>query len=121
MRVLVVDDSRVSRLMSKTFIQHLRPGAEVVEAADARQALALVDSGQAFDLAILDINMPGMNGLELAAELRPRAPSMRIAMLSANFQEANRQRAEQLAVGFFRKPITEVLIGEILGAQEMAA
>lgn len=111
--VLVVDDSRVSRMMSRSLVQHLRPGTEVVEGADGSEALAQA-SGRRFDLAILDMNMPGMNGLELAAALLAQQADIRLALLTANVQDAVRLRAEAQGVRFYRKPISEAVIASIL-------
>lgn len=113
LKVLVVDDSRVSRMMSKAFIEHLRPGYQVLEADSGAQALDRLSAATA-DIAILDMNMPGMNGLDLAAELKARAPSLRMAMLTANVQDAIRSRAEQIGLHFFRKPINEATIAAVL-------
>ncbi|GAA5174187.1 hypothetical protein GCM10025771_03250 [Niveibacterium umoris] len=111
--VLVVDDSRVSRMMSRSLVMHLRPGSDVVEGADGEQALAQARDRH-LDLAILDMNMPGMNGLELASALHALQPDVRLALLTANVQEAVRQRAEAQGVRFYRKPISEAVIAQIL-------
>src|ERR1700679_4046043 len=73
--VLVVDDERNIR---RTLDLVLRgEGYEVVEAADAEQALALLELGEAHvDVAILDINLPGMSGVDLLRQIR-RDPTLR--------------------------------------------
>ncbi|MCB1788726.1 MAG: response regulator [Gammaproteobacteria bacterium] len=113
LKVLIVDDSRVSRMMSGALVKSLRPGAAVVEAADGAAALALINEAGA-DIGILDMNMPGMNGLELAEELHRQTPQLPLALLTANVQDSVRNRAEAQGVHFFRKPISEALIMQIL-------
>lgn len=74
------------------FIQHLllSLGFEVIAASDGEQAIAAME-GRTFDLAILDISMPGMSGWQVAVRLRQQqAPELRILMLSGNSQEFHR-------------------------------
>ena len=66
-RVLVVDDSGVVRKIGAMTL--MRAGFEVVDAVDGRDALEKA-SNERFDLVITDINMPGMDGIELIKELR---------------------------------------------------
>ena len=67
-RVLIVDDHASTRRM---LVTQLRSWAmEPVAVASGEEALALVQKGEAFDLALLDMQMPGMDGLTLADEIR---------------------------------------------------
>ena len=75
-RVLVVDDSKLARMAVAKALTTLHPDWTRIEAANADEALALA-SKDAFDLAILDFNMPGRDGLQLAAELRSLSPRCR--------------------------------------------
>ena len=73
-RVLLVDDNRDASSSLAELLRML--GHEVVVADDGPASLSLVDAGQAFDVALLDIGLPGMCGHELARLLRQRfAPS----------------------------------------------
>jgi NarL family two-component system response regulator LiaR len=80
-RVLVADDHAIVR----TGIRHVletEPGFTVVaEASNGTEALTLAVELLP-DVAVLDISMPGLSGLQTAAELRRRAPETRILMLS---------------------------------------
>lgn len=111
--ILLVDDSRASRMLCSSVIRSLRPGLEILEAADANDALALLAS-QTPQLAVIDMNMPGMSGLELADKLRTSHPAIKLALLTANVQDSIQRRAAELGVRFFRKPITEPVVASIL-------
>jgi DNA-binding NarL/FixJ family response regulator len=81
------------------------------EAADAQQALDLV-SRQTFDVALLDIAMPGMSGLELLHHLRVARPRMAVLILSTYAEEIYAVRAlKQGAAGYLTKDApTAVLV-----------
>ena len=111
--ILLVDDSRASRMLCATVLRSLRPDLRILEAGDGDAALALM-AGERADLAILDMNMPGMSGLELAEKLHLSHPAMKLALLTANAQDAIQRRAAAQGVYFFRKPIGEAVIGDIL-------
>ena len=100
---------------SKT-LAALQPDWERVEASNADEALQLVGDRQV-DIAILDFNMPGKDGLELAAELRDAYPHMPIAVITANVQDEVIARARAVNATFVSKPITEEgLSGFVSGA-----
>lgn len=119
MLVLVVDDSRTSRKIIISILRELRPDWNVAEAGNADEAMAVL-AAEKPDFCTLDINMPGMDGLELAALLRRDYPQMRICMLTANVQESSRQTAAALGVGFARKPISKDCVGEAIAHFEAA-
>ncbi len=68
MRALVVDDSRFVRDYVRGLLEE--QGIECEEAADGRAGLERLKSSPAFDLALIDWNMPVMNGLEMLCHLR---------------------------------------------------
>lgn len=103
--LLVVDDSKMSRLMIGKIIADMRPGWRIVEAASGDEALALIDKEQP-TLVSMDVNMPGMSGLEAAGRIRMRYPDIRVVLCTANIQDAVRQAAEKAGVKFVAKPIT---------------
>lgn len=111
--VLVVDDSRVSRMLLKSMILAHSPEWVVEEEGDALAALDTASRVKP-DLVTMDINMPGRSGLEVAADLRQIYPDLEIVMVSANFQEHNLDRAQTLGLRFLKKPITEQLVAELL-------
>lgn len=81
-RALVVDDSRAVRMILGRILGEL--GYEVVAAGDGAEALALVDAGEHVDVALVDWNMPNMDGLELVKQLRDRdLPDLRVMMVTS--------------------------------------
>ena len=111
--ILLVDDSRVSRMLAAGFIRERFPNASIQEAPDGMAALNLMMK-ETPDLAILDMNMPGLTGLEVAETALQDYPGIRLAILTANVQTSTREKAERLGIRFFGKPINEKVIGQIL-------
>ena len=112
-RVLVVDDSKLARMAVAKALTTLQPEWTRVEAANADEALALAAKG-AFDLAILDFNMPGRDGLHLAADLLALKPDMPLAVISANHQVEVVTRAREVGATFLQKPLTDAAMGDFL-------
>jgi len=113
LKVMVVDDSRLSRMMLSSLIKAIQPDAEVITIDDPRETAAAV-ARDTPNLVTLDMNMPGMSGMEVAQVLRASHPLLDIAMLTANFQDSVVQQAHNLKIRFFAKPITEAIVTEIL-------
>ncbi len=113
---LVIDDSKLARIVLRKAICALQPDWTVLEAADAVEALAKIDQ-EAIDLAVLDYNMPGQNGLALAETLREQFPKMPLALATANVQDEIFSAARAIDVTFVAKPATpDTLRGFISGA-----
>jgi DNA-binding NarL/FixJ family response regulator len=114
--VLIVDDSKLARIVAARAITGLQPDWERVEASNAEEAIARM-ADHKIDLAILDYHMPGKNGLDLAADLRAMRPTMPIAIIAANMQPEVINRARAITAAFVPKPITgDVLEGFISDA-----
>lgn len=109
MRVLVVDDSERVR---KTLADGLRTqGMAVDTAADGVEALRMIN-GMPFDVAVLDLVMPQLDGMQVLRELRPRQVKPRILVLSARDQVQDRVDALNLgADDYLVKPFA---FGELL-------
>ena len=103
-RVLVVDDSKASRLMM----------SKVIEASRFTTELTVVDSGEAAlrllneepcDVVFLDYAMPGIDGLETACLVQDQMPEVRVVMVSASRNPAVEKAARYFgAVHFLKKP-----------------
>ena len=115
--VLIVDDSRVSRLMARQYITGLHADWIVEEAGTGEESLEKARATPP-DLILMDVNMPGMGGIAAAELLRQQFPTIPISLLTANVQTATRERATQLGIGFMEKPITEARIAQLLSTLE---
>jgi CheY-like chemotaxis protein len=104
--VLIVDDSKLARIVLGKVIAALQPDWTRLEAGNADEAIALLGDHR-IDLAVLDFNMPGRDGLELAEELRARFPDMPVAVATANVQDEIVARARAANATFIPKPVTE--------------
>jgi CheY-like chemotaxis protein len=107
--LLIVDDSRVSRMMIRGRVVAAHPDWTIFEAGNAQEAL---DSVQAHtpDFISMDVNMPGLSGFEAIAQIRAVGSKARIAMLTANIQQSSRDRAAEMGVYFVQKPATEAAV-----------
>jgi two-component system, sensor histidine kinase and response regulator len=118
-RILIVDDNESNRLI----LHHLVTGWGMVDdlAKDATDALRLVAEANArgfsYDLAILDVMMPGKDGLQLAREFRQElsAARMRIVVLTSLLQRGHAEQARQAgAMGYLPKPVRHDQLRECL-------
>ena len=116
-RVLIVDDSKLARMAVAKVLGSLRPDWERVEATNADEALALAHQSS-FHVALLDFNMPGRDGLSLAAELREMSPTMPVAVISANLQDEIVTRARQVGASFLPKPLSQEALGAFISDAE---
>lgn len=112
-KVLIVDDSKLARMSARKALSVLFPGWTSVEAGDAEQALQSLKES-APDIALLDFNMPGQNGLDLAAEFRKLRPDMPVAVISANRQQEVVARASAIGAAFLGKPLAEAEFEQFL-------
>lgn len=114
-KILVVDDSTVSRMLIRQLIEQLsEQDVDIVEADSGEAALEIAAQNNAFDRAILDFNMPGINGIELAEQIRTSLNISKSALLTANIQESTQEKAAQVGLTFLCKPITEKVIKAFL-------
>ena len=114
--VLIVDDSKLARIVAGKALASLQPDWERIEAGNAADALQILHDKRV-DVAMIDFNMPEKDGLELAAEIRALHPTMPIAVITANIQDEVIARARAANATFISKPITEdALRGFISGA-----
>jgi len=79
-KIVVVEDERSLRLLYEQDL--LREGYAVVTAATAQEGLAVVDAEKP-DLVVLDIRMPGMDGLDAMSRILERHPKMKVVLNSA--------------------------------------
>jgi len=103
MQILLVDDHEIVRRGMKQLLAEAVPQAVVREASSLPEARELI-LRQAWNLVLLDINLPGGNGLELIAEIRRLHPGTAVMVLSAYSEEEFAVRAFRLgAAGYLTK------------------
>lgn len=112
-KVLIVDDSKLARMIMASAFRRVRPDWELSEATSAEEAIGAISAG-AVDIALIDFNMPGTDGLELLADIRKIRPAMPVAVVSANLQDEIIGRARELNAGFVAKPLTDDALGAFL-------
>ncbi len=113
--VLIVDDSKLARMAVIKALNALHPDWPRLEASNAEEAFALIRQS-APKIALLDFNMPGKDGLVLAAELRELDSTISVAVISANHQVEVINRTHAVGATFLPKPLTEKALGEFLEA-----
>jgi two-component system, chemotaxis family, chemotaxis protein CheY len=114
-RALVVDDSRAMRAILSRVLQEC--GFEVREASNGQEALEDLDKGEPPALALLDWNMPTMNGFELLTHIRSRRhyDDMRVVMVTTECEPEQMSRA--LLAGadeYVMKPFTAEMLRDKL-------
>lgn len=111
-RILVVDDEKNIRL---TVTQALKSiGYEVAGAADGREALRQIEQ-QDFNLILLDLKMPGLDGIEVLKRVVKLRPDIRVIIISAYGTVDNAVEAIKLgAIDFVQKPFTPQELRDIV-------
>lgn len=121
-RALIVDDSRTMRMILKKYLRAL--GFEVYEAGNGLEALANIGDNGAPDVALVDWNMPGMNGIEFVRSVRSAGehPDLRIMMVTSETDvERMLQALEAGADEYVMKPFTQEIIEDKLSLLGFAA
>ena len=78
-KILLVDDDEAFRAELRDFLE----GYDVVEASNGRQALALLQRANEISLVVLDVMMPGLNGIDVLREIKRADPNLGIIILTA--------------------------------------
>jgi len=114
-RAIVVDDSRAMRVLLRKALEER--GFSVSEAGDGREALARLEQMEPPDLALIDWNMPEMDGLELISLLRksPRFDGMAMVMVTSESEPARIEQALRAgADDYIMKPLSAEVLRERL-------
>lgn len=111
--LLIVDDSRMSRMLIRAIVADSRPGWRIAEAVSGDEALLAVEK-ECPDFISMDVNMPGINGLEAAGRIRLHHPQARIVLCTANIQESMREAAARAGIHFVAKPITAQSVADAI-------
>ena len=115
MKALVVDDSRAMRAILKQMLE--ASGFVVAQAQHGKEALTHLEAHPDTDVALVDWNMPEMNGLELVTAVRANKAfdAMRLMMVTTETETANVQQAITAGANeYVMKPFTRDVIDEKL-------
>ena len=108
MRLLIADDHALFRDAMTQYVERSNPGSTVQTASNLDEAFGILNgSTESPELVLLDLNMPGMNGLMGFAKFRETFPKIPVALLSGMAEPEDIQRAMDLgAIGFFPKTLS---------------
>jgi two-component system chemotaxis response regulator CheY len=116
MRALIVDDSRFIRNFLGGILRTMQ--IDSTQAADGQEALSILNTDQHFDLALVDVNMPCMNGLDLVKMVREQSGfnGMKVMMVTTEAETTIVSKALELGADeFLMKPFSEDSLKEKLG------
>ncbi|RAK57949.1 response regulator [Phenylobacterium deserti] len=116
MRVLFVDDNAINRTVVKGMLEP--SGVEVAEAEDAQSGLAMIELGD-YALILMDLRMPGMDGLSAIRRIRARADAKaRLPIIVVTADDAPDIRQQAQAAGaddLLQKPVQMAKLFETIG------
>lgn len=121
LRVLITDDSASMRkILKRSLTMSGLQFSEIAEAADGAEALHLFEERD-FDLALVDLHMPGMNGLALIEALRSRPPlrDMPILVVTSDGSEEHMAAVKAFGAAILHKPFApESLLKAVIDVLE---
>lgn len=114
-KILVVDDDTLMRELLKAILKD--EGFNVVgEAKDGQAALAQLEK-LGPELVCLDVNMPGMSGLDVLKAIQKAAPATRVVMITGDASMTTvREAVSYGAAGYIIKPFNQVRVGQTVRA-----
>ncbi|MGA7107718.1 MAG: response regulator [Terracidiphilus sp.] len=120
MRALIVDDSRFVRTFMRGLLE--KKGIECEEAGDGKAGLELLQTKPSFDFALVDWNMPVLNGLDMLAQLRARGfTGVKVMMVTTEAENDFIARAlDAGADEYLMKPFDEDALTEKLSMLGLA-
>ncbi|HVI51687.1 MAG TPA: ATP-binding protein [Candidatus Sulfotelmatobacter sp.] len=121
LRLLLAEDNAVNRKVAEAILR--RFGHQVTCAVDGEQAVSAVVAGGIFDLVLMDVQMPGMDGLQATRLLRQQGYGLPIIALTANAMREDAEHCLSAGMnGYVAKPFTpENLFGEIARVLQSAS
>ena len=115
--VLIVDDSQFSLGRVRAAVQEFDSSCEVESHGSGESALQFVEQSGAPDFAIVDYNMPEMDGIELCRRLLRTMPADRVSILTADVGFEEQKALVPAGVGVINKPITGRKIAAFLSTE----
>lgn len=113
--ILLTDDSKSIRAVISTVLKVA--GYEIIEAADGKEGLAVLNSGKTVDMIITDLNMPNMDGIEFIWEIRKLSDYAftPICMLTTESEQERLEQGESMSTdAWINKPIQPVKVLSIV-------
>ena len=109
LKILVVDDNKTNRDIFRNQLEHW--GASVVEAENAHAAISQCKSHaeNLFDIALIDMNMPEIDGISLAKTIRhdSQLGTMKLIMMTSSFEQESSEKLSDIGLsGYFSKPVS---------------
>jgi two-component system response regulator AlgR len=114
MKILLVDDEPLARDRLLRLLQKVQPDAETLQASSGAAALKIVRDA-APDLVLLDIRMPGMDGIQVATELDSMEQAPAVIFCTA-YDEYALEALKHQAVAYLLKPVREVDLAKALAS-----
>jgi len=111
--ILIVDDSKLARMALAKGLGAALPDWPRLEAVNADEALKILETSK-IAMTFLDFNMPGRDGLALAAEIRAIDPAVQIALISANHQTEVVTGATDIGATFLTKPLNDKALRDFI-------
>jgi len=107
MQILVADDHKLVRDGLKPFLNELSPGADILDAATLDEAVAIAGQADKIGLVLLDLMMPGMDGLKGLGVLKAKLPNVPVVIVSGYSTRDHVMAAVQAgAAGFIPKTVS---------------
>lgn len=104
MKILIVDDHKMFREGLHHLLLGIENGVQITEAGNCEDAFLILDADCDFDLMLLDLNLPGMGGLQGLSALSSKYPGTPVVILSASDDQDTITRAINIgAMGFIHK------------------
>ena len=117
MKFLVVDDHELIREAMRGALAELDGEAAILEAADSREAMRVIEEHSDIDLILLDLNLPDRDGFTVLSELRKSHPAISVVVMSAQQDHDSVVKALNMgALGFIPKSVPRKVI---LGALQL--
>ena len=110
--ILIVEDERTSRRALSLLLA--ASGHETAAVASAEEALDVLHRGEVPDVALVDLDLPGMNGLELIQRLRKEHPEVRPVIISASGRPFLADFLSSQRLAYVRKPIDFPVLLDLL-------
>ena len=112
MKILIVDDVAFLREELREALERISPGNEYTEADNYISATELI-AGNHFDIAFLDIQIPGQSGLKIAEDLKKKSPDTNVVIVTA-YSEYALDAFKLFVSGYLLKPISDDDLREVL-------